>query len=134
MTFSPTAIILRDAIDASDLTQREIADRAGFRHANIISMMKTGETRVPLERILARALDIDERHFLIIAIQEYHPGVHEVLVDVLGLPLSDAELGILTMYRMASLRGDIELAGPFNDALKALLDLAGKAAKTPERW
>ena len=58
-----------------------------------------------------------------------HPGVHEVLVDVLGLPLSDAELGILTMFRMVSLRGEIEVKGPLKQALEALLDLSAMAKR-----
>lgn len=126
MTYSPTASMLAKAIEQSDLTQREIADRVGFKHSNIISMIKSGETRVPLERIpaLAQALGMDEREFLLLAIEEYHPGVHEVLVEVLGLPLSDAELGIVTMFRMASMRGEIEVAGPFKKALEGLLELA----------
>jgi len=129
MTYSPTANMLAKAIEQSELNQREIADRAGFKKANIISMLKSGETKVPLERIpaLAHALAMDEREFLMVAIEEYHPGVHEVLVDVLGLPLSDAELGIVTMFRMASMRGEIEVAGPFQTALEALLDLAAMA-------
>ena len=96
MRFSMTAIKLSNAIEASDLTQREIADGVGFRQANIISMLKSGETRVPLDRIpaLAQTLGMNERDFLLTAIAEYHPGIHEVLVDILGLPLSDAELGI----------------------------------------
>ena len=129
-TISPTAMMLADAIEKSELTQREIADRVGFKHANIISMLKTGETRVPLDRIpaLSQTLGMDERLFLMIAIEEYHPGVHEVLVDVLGLPLSDAELGILTMFRMASMRDEIEVEGPFKQALEGLLALAAIAA------
>ena len=126
---SPTAKMLADAIEKSELTQREIADRVGFKHANIISMLKTGETRVPLDRIpaLSQTLGMDERLFLMIAIEEYHPGVHEVLVDVLGLPLSDAELGILMMFRMASMRDEIEVEGPFKQALEGLLALAAMA-------
>ncbi|MFD1194734.1 helix-turn-helix domain-containing protein [Seohaeicola saemankumensis] len=129
-TISPTAMMLADAIEKCELTQREIADRVGFKHANIISMLKTGETRVPLDRIpaLSQTLGMDERLFLMIAIEEYHPGVHEVLVDVLGLPLSDAELGILTMFRMASMRDEIEVEGPFKQALEGLLALAAIAA------
>ena len=130
MIFSPTANRLKKAIDNSDLTQREIADRVGFKKSNIISMMKTGDTRVPLNRIpaLAASLDIDEREFLMLAIEEYHPGVHEVLVDVLGLPLSDAEIGILTMYRFGSIRGEIEVSEPFRQALEGLIELAAVAS------
>lgn len=134
MPYSATANLLTAAIEACDLTQREIADRVGFRHANILSMIKSGETRVPLNRIpaLAQTLGMDGRAFLLLAIEEYHPGVHEVLVDVLGLPLSDAELGIVTMFRMASMRDEIELEGPFKAALQGLLDLA-EIAQTQAR-
>ena len=128
--FSPTAIMLAAAIEKSELTQREIVDRIGFKNANIILILQTGEARVPLDRIpaLSQTLGMDERLFLMIAIEEYHPGVHEVLVDVLGLPLSDAELGILTMFRMASMRDEIEVEGPFKQALEGLLALAAIAA------
>src|SRR5690606_8541144 len=97
-----------------------------FRHASIISMLKTGETRVPLDRIpaLAQTLGMDERDFLLTAIAEYHPGIHEVLVDILGLPLSDAELGIVAMFRLASIRGEIKIEGPLTSALEGLLELA----------
>ncbi len=130
-TTSPTAMMLAEAIEKSDLTQREIADRVGFKNANIISMLKHGETRVPLERVpaLAATLEMDEREFLLIAIEEYHPGVHEVLVEVLGVPLSDAELGIITMFRMAGMRGEIEIADPFRTALEGLLSLAAMAKR-----
>lgn len=126
MTFSVTARMLEKAIDASRLTQREIADQVGFKQANMISMMKTGECRVPLDRIpaLAKTLGMDERKFLILAIHEYHPGIHEVLVETLGLPLTDAELGIITMFRMAHMRGDVELSEPFKKVLDGLLEIA----------
>ena len=129
MIFSPTANMLAKALEASDLTQREIAARVGFKNPNIISMMKTGETRIPLDRIpaLAQTLGMNEQEFLMLAIQEYHPGVHEVLFDVLGLPLSEAELAILTMFRMATLRGEIEVEGPFKQALEGLLELSAMA-------
>jgi len=129
MSFSPTANLLSDAIEKSELTQRAIADRVGFKNANIMSMINSGETRVPLNRIpaLSQVLGIGEHHFLMIAIEEYHPGVHEVLIDVLGVPTSDAEIGILTMFRMATLRDEIELEGPFKQALEGLLDLAAMA-------
>lgn len=130
-TTSPTAMMLTTAIENTDLTQREIADRVGFKNANIISMLKNGETRVPLERIpaLATTLGMDERAFLLVAIEEYHPGVHEVLVEVLGVPLSDAELGIITMFRMAGMRGKIEVAGPFRPTLEGVLELAAMAQR-----
>ena len=129
MNYSPTAQTLSKAIDQSGLTQREIADRTGFKHPNVLSMMKQGLTRVPLHRIpaLAQTLGIDQTSFLLVAIEEYHNGVYEVLCDTLGLPFSDAEQGLVVLFRMASLRTDIELDGPFRKALEGLLDLAEAA-------
>jgi transcriptional regulator with XRE-family HTH domain len=129
MTFSPTAQMLAKAIDESGLTQREIADRVGFKHANMITMMKRGLTRVPLDRVpaLAQTLGLDQTRFLLVAIEEYHQGVYEVLSDTLGLPFSDAEQGLVVMFRIASLRTEIELDGPFRKALEGLLDLAEAA-------
>ena len=87
MTFSPKANRLRRAIDASDLTQRKVADRASFHHANVISMMKSGDMMVPLNRIpaLAQALGVDEQEFLIGAIAEYHLNVHAETDPILSI-------------------------------------------------
>ncbi|WP_088652504.1 helix-turn-helix domain-containing protein [Marinibacterium profundimaris] len=99
---SPTARMLASALDASDLTQREVAARAGFNNANVLSMMKTGETNIPLVRIpaLASVLELDAQEFLMTAIAEYYPPVHEVLVDILGLPLTAKELDAVRRLRM----------------------------------
>ena len=42
-------------IDRSALTQREIANACGYLRPNIVSMIKQGETRLPLERLGAMA-------------------------------------------------------------------------------
>lgn len=126
MTFSPTALRLTKGIKSSGLTYREIADRLGLKHANTLEMMSEGLTQVPLSMIpaLAQTLNMDERYFLMLALQEYFPGVHEVLVDVLGLSMKDAEIGILTMFRLADIRGNPEVEPAFLKALEALLELA----------
>lgn len=107
-TTSPTAKMLADALDALDLTQREVAIRVGFNNANVLSMMKTGETNVPLARIpaLARVLGLDVQEFLMTAIKEYYPPVHDVLVDILGLPLTAEEMDAVTKVRMKELKGE----------------------------
>ena len=48
---SPTARHLYDAIEDSSKTQKEIACEAGFASQNMLSMMKTGESKVPISRI-----------------------------------------------------------------------------------
>ncbi|WP_412552414.1 hypothetical protein [Shimia sp. MIT1388] len=131
MTASPTAKILANAIDASELTQREIADRIGMRNPNVISMMKQGITRVPLNRIpaLSETLEINAQTFLMTAIEEYHPGTHEVLVDVLGLPLSDTEMRLLGLLRTTEASGIVDAIGPLWRYLETLLEVASTNSK-----
>lgn len=127
MTASPTAQMLAEAIDASDLTQREIADRVGLNNANVISMMKQGITRVPLSRIpaFAKIMEMNAQLFLMTAIEEYHPGTHEVLADVLGLPLSEMEMQVLGFMRTAAGRGIVDAIESLWKHLPTVLSLIG---------
>ena len=129
MTYSPTARMLEEAIANSSLTQAEIARRAGFPKPNVLSMMKSGLTKVPLTRIpaLAGALDIDQTAFLDCALAEYHPEVHEVLTEVLGLPLSPEEEELVGLFRMANLDENIRMDGPLRAALEGIFELASWA-------
>ena len=125
MPFSPSANMLARAIDASHLGLAEIADRCGIGRPATLDEMRQGILQIPIGKILdlARVLNIDEQKFLTLAIQEYHPGVYEVLVETLGIQTRDAELGVLTMFRMASIRGQIEIEESFRKTLDGLLDL-----------
>ncbi|MDD9720307.1 helix-turn-helix transcriptional regulator [Sulfitobacter sp. PR48] len=129
MDFSPTAQMLAKAIKDSGLSHRDIADQVGFKHPNILTMMEQGLFKVPLDRVpaLSQALGLDQTRFLLVAIEDYHTGVYEVLCDTLGLPFSDAEQGLVMLFRMASLRNEIEFDGPFRKALEGLLELAEAA-------
>jgi transcriptional regulator with XRE-family HTH domain len=130
-TASTVAERLRQAIDASPLTQREIATQAGFPRGNVISMMKSGEMKVPLDRLpgLARALDIDPAEFLGLALREYHPDVHEALQSVMGVPLQADEVRLVRMYRRANATGSLKLEGPLFARMRALLRLARQSAE-----
>ncbi|MBL6426570.1 MAG: hypothetical protein HOY44_03465 [Maritimibacter sp.] len=101
-TPSPTAIFLDHAISASGRKQKHIAEDAGFPKPNVISMMKLGATKVPIDRIpaLAEALGADADEFLDLALREYHPEIYDVLTDG-ELGLSDDELMLVTIFRTA---------------------------------
>lgn len=86
-------------------TQREIADQAGFAKANIITMIKNGDTKVPLEKIgkLAKALEVDPIFFYKMCLQEYLPGMWDELEKIFGQPaLSQNEVEILEVIRSAN--------------------------------
>lgn len=93
-------------------------------------MLKNGQTKVPLTRIpaLAQVLEIDQTAFLECALLEYHPEVHEVLTEVLGLPLDPDEEQLVAMYRIANLDGCIRIDGALKETLENLFELARLAA------
>ena len=104
MPSSPTAKMLEKIIDQTPLTQREIAQRVGFPKPNVMSMMKNGEMKVPIERIpaLAAACDVDPLPLLSCAMEEYAPAAWRVLHAQTGEPVSEDEMIFLKAYRAAT--------------------------------
>lgn len=74
--------------------QSDIAKEAGFRQPNVLSMIKSGQTKLPLDRVpgLAKALECDPRHLFGLAIKQ--PGfesVENVLQEIYGVVLTRNE-------------------------------------------
>lgn len=82
-------------------SQKDIAAEMGYDKPNIVSMMKSGDTRVPLEKIpaLARALEADLRHVYRIAMAQYWPEENAALSEIMGNVVSDAESKVLDVVR-----------------------------------
>jgi len=61
-------------ISRSHLSQREIAKLCGFVRPNVVSMIRTGDTRLPLDRLgaMARAIDIDPFELYCRFMEEYY--------------------------------------------------------------
>lgn len=95
------AEFLSQAIDISGKSQKEIAQEVGWQKPNVLSMMKQGITKVPLDKVpaLARACGVDEAHFLQLAMSEYQPAIWKVIIDTVGEPLSSDEKKMLEEYR-----------------------------------
>jgi transcriptional regulator with XRE-family HTH domain len=132
-TTSPTALYLDRAVAFSELNQREIADKAGFPKPNIISMMKQGETKVPIDRIpaLAEACGVNADEFVATAMKEYQPEVWKVLQGSLGTYLSPQEMDLVMTYRIASAEGEIEISREMSELLLMLFTVAGSKQSTP---
>lgn len=94
---------LAQAIAISGKTQKEVATMAGFDKPNVVSMMKKGITKIPIERVpaLARACGTDPKVMLRIVIQEYNPTVWEILSETLGeqITLSEEERSLIAIHR-----------------------------------
>lgn len=79
-------------IDASPKTLRQIADEVGFPKPNVISMIRTGDTKVPVARAasLAIALGADPRDMLVRVLREQQPETWDAISTWL-LPAAAAE-------------------------------------------
>ena len=99
------AEFISERLAASGKTQREIAEDCGFENPNIITMIKTAATKVPLGRVgaLAKALDADPAHLLRLVMSEYLPETWEALESVMqGTVLTANELDLVRKFRLVT--------------------------------
>ena len=135
-TDSQTANALARAIKYCGKNQREIAEEIGFPKPNIISMMKKGDTKIPIERIpaLAKACLVDPIHLLKLAMEEYHPEIWDVLVKAFGEPLTSNEEDMVGAYRIATIDDDIEITFDRFALVLASLTMDIGETEKPEAW
>lgn len=110
-------------------SQTEIAQQTGFDKPNVITMIKQGKTKVPLNKIgsLAKALEIDPVHFFKLVMSEYQPDLLEIITAITGQPLvTKNEMEFIEVIRSSKvvnpkLRTDTERRKlrEFVDTLKA---------------
>lgn len=78
-------------IDICGKSQKIIAEEVGFPKANILTMMKYGSTKVPIDRVpaLAKSLGVDPAKFMRLVLAEYQPAILEAIEGSLGQLPSD---------------------------------------------
>src|SRR5579883_398804 len=81
----------------------DIARALGYENPNIISMFKTGDTKVPLDKIpaLADALEVDVGELLRLGLEAYWPEKLAVIQKAL-VPITQPEAAILGAAREAA--------------------------------
>jgi transcriptional regulator with XRE-family HTH domain len=90
-------------------TQREIATTAGFTNPNMLTMLKQGHSKLPIDRVatLAAALEVDSKYMLRLALAQHgNETMVRVYDEVLGTVVSQHEVGWLTLLREASDNSD----------------------------
>lgn len=103
---------LTQQLNVCGKTQKEIAEEVKYDKPNIITMFKQGKTRVSINKVpaFAKALGVDEVHFLRLTMSEYMPETWEVIESVLGDSiLSESERDLVKLLRETT--GGVEL-GP----------------------
>ena len=73
----------------SEKTHRSIAKDMGYRSAHMISMMKSGDARMPWDKIVpfSRSLGIDPLYMMTLCIKEYMPNLWNDFESFFGQPL-----------------------------------------------
>lgn len=72
--------------------QTEIAEEIGFDKPNVITMIKQGKTKVPINKIgkLAKSLGVDPIFFMKMCITEYMPDMMEAIIAITNQPVISA--------------------------------------------
>jgi transcriptional regulator with XRE-family HTH domain len=104
-------------------TQSEIAREAGFPNPNMISMIKSGATKLALDRVpqLAKALDCDPAFLLRLALeQSLGATAAKAVHDIFGTPLTRNEIEWIGELRDASGESDPRLTARSRAAFRAI--------------
>lgn len=85
-------------------SQREIAHDLNYTRPNIISMFKTGEAKVPLEKIpqLAKSLGVDLSLLMRLGLEQYWPGDLKVLNEMFSRVVTVNEMALIERLRAAT--------------------------------
>ncbi len=103
-TTSQVARFIAARIEATGQLQKDIAVKCGFEKPNIITMIKQGTTRLPLDKIgpMAIALGVDPVQLFKMCMEEYHPATWKAIAPLIGSAISPDELILLTALRRSS--------------------------------
>lgn len=105
---------------AMGMTNQEIADHVGYANANVISMMKKGRTKLPLEKVgvMADALGADPAKMMRMTLKEYAPELLDTIEKCLGgVVVTENEKALLEIWRDATNNADPAIP---EDAIKGL--------------
>lgn len=111
---SAVAKYIEKTIDLNGLRQRDIADAVGWENPNMVSIIKSGQSKVPLEKVfpLAKALNLDPTDLFIRVFSEYYPGLWKDIEQTLkGWVLTQSEQALVTAYRKKIAHGSVLSAG-----------------------
>lgn len=107
----------------SPKSQKEIAQAAGFKNQNMITMLKLGHVKLALDRVpaMAKALGADEVDMFKLALTQFYDDASvRMLIDLLERGLSKEERAILDVVREASGDAPPHMTKKREDALREL--------------
>lgn len=122
---TPAAIFVRRQTEllSHRKTQKVIAHEAGFVNPNLISMIKNGATKIPLDRVpaLARALETDPAYLMRISLEQaIGPTASVAVLEVFGTSTTVNERAWLDEIRDASDQTDPKLTARSRTVLRGI--------------
>lgn len=115
---------VEERLEAVGKTQRQVADEAGFDYPNVVSMMKQGRMKVPLNRIsgLAKALEVDPVHMLRLVMEEHYPDLWEAVWEITqGGALTRNERELIESFRTVTGGNDARATVVDRDSVIAIV-------------
>lgn len=98
---SEVARFVANRIQMTGKLQKDIAREAGFDKPNMITMIKQGRTRLPLDKVgpMARALETEPVSLLQMCLEEYHPETWKAIAPFMESAVTEDELRLLQTLR-----------------------------------
>lgn len=107
----------------SKKSQRDVAVEAGFNNVNMLSLIKSGTSKVPLDRVpaLARALEVDARLLFRLALEQSGgETTRRAVEEIFGTVVSQNEIAWLEEIRDASGNTDPSLTSRARSAIRGI--------------
>ena len=93
-------------IELCGKTQKQIAEESGFPKPNMITMIKKGDSNLPLARIpaFAKSIGVDQFFLFRMTMEEYHPDIWDSISQVMasGSAFTENELNALSAIKKAN--------------------------------
>lgn len=113
----------RIQILASRKTQAEIAGEVGFKNPNMMTYLKHGRNKVPIDRVpaLARALEVDPVYLMRLTLeQSVGLNAAKAIIEIFGYPVTLNEKVWLDELRVVSGNSDPVMTSLAQHVLKQL--------------
>lgn len=125
-------------IEMGDVSQKDIAAALSYDKPNVITMIKQGKTKLPINKVgpLAKALGVDPVHMLRLVMGEYMPDTWESVQDLIGKSLvTEGEMQVIQLIREHTNGHELSLdkAEHRNALGKVIREIAADEGKTPIR-
>ncbi len=104
-------------------SQAEIAAEVGFINPNMLTMLKTGASKLALDRVpaMAKALNCDPAYLLRLSLEQaVGDTAAKAITDILGTPVTVNELAWLEEFRDASDHTDPRMTGRLRTTLRGM--------------